>query len=175
MIYHNTFNPPLLTNSQPPTMSNLYLYWEHVSGVFAGLFSYTTTKAMLSVGLLIFSFLFSASKYELLLALFILIIFDTISALYAAYTTGEKIESRKLVRSAFKVTVYGIIISAGHLTDMFIGVENWAVSFEAISGAYAAATEFLSILENFARAGFSTPAVLTNRLKKYLNPGNPGE
>ena len=103
-------------------------------------------------------------------ALTVLITFDLISGIFAAKKSGELIESRKVLKSAIKLAVYGILVSASHLTDVVVSIpETWTFSMniEGIMIAFLAATELISIIENFGKAGFAVPKKLLNRLQEY--------
>lgn len=145
------------------------VYLEHILCVFDSFKNCIDLKLMISSFVLIFGFLFNVNSWEILAGLLILVLFDFVSAIVVAKTTGEQIESRKAVRSAFKMVVYGIIISAGHLVDKCMGITTWVLTAEYVCLTFLSSTEFISILENFGKAGFSTPQKLLNTFKKYTN------
>ena len=101
-----------------------------------------------------------------------MVVFDFISGFAAAKISGEVIESRKVIHSAFKIIVYGIIVSSGHLVDKILGITNWVLSSEYITLGFLASTEFISILENFGKVGFCVPLKLLNNFKKTIGTKN---
>jgi phage-related holin len=144
-------------------------YIAHILGVFGSFKNCIDIKLMFSYFLMIFGFLFNVNAWEILAGLLVLILFDFVSAIAVAKATCEKIESKKCIRSAFKMFVYGIIISAGHLIDKSIGIVNWNLTTEYACLVFLSSTEFISILENFGKAGFQVPLKLLNNLKN-CNP-----
>lgn len=87
-----------------------------------------------------------------------------ITGLIASLKTGKAIESRRLLKTALKIFVYLLMISAGHLVENLIGFDIKAD--EAIT-AVLGATEFISILENASRMGYKIPKILLNELKDF--------
>ena len=81
----------------------------------------------------------------------------------SAYKAGEEIQSRKVLRTAFKFVVYFSLVSAGHLAETatynIIPIDEGIIATLAI-------TELISILESFAKMGYKTPLRLLNRLKE---------
>jgi phage-related holin len=144
------------------------LYIEHIKEVLTGFANCINIKLVMSYFVVVFGFLFNINSWEFLASVLILICFDFISAIAVAKATGELIESRKCVRSAFKMIIYGIIISSAHLVDKCLGISTWSLSAEYISLGFLASTEFISILENFGKAGYSTPKKLLNNFKKSV-------
>jgi phage-related holin len=142
-------------------------YIEYIINIFVSLKNCFDLKILFSYFIIGFSFLFSVEKWEILAGLLVLIVFDYISALFAVKASGELIESRKSVCSAFKTFVYCILISASHLTDKALGITNWILTLEYATYAFLSATELISILENFGKLGYPTPKKLLNILSKY--------
>jgi phage-related holin len=119
-----------------------------------------TMNSLLKVGIAVsFAVLFDISKGPELTALFILIIIDLLTALGAAKYKGDRIESRKMFRSAVKLLTYFGVVSAGFLLETSIG---YNVGADEILIAFLASTEFISIMENMAKLGFKTPQRLLN-------------
>ena len=117
------------------------------------------TGALLSVG----AFFFDTVNQAALVALFMLVIFDFISGIIATVKTGHGIESRKVVRSAFKLAVYFMFVSSGHFTEMAVPlpfIEETIIGFLAV-------TELISIMENLGRAGYPVPQKLLLNLNDY--------
>lgn len=126
-------------------------------------------KIMTGIILGALAFLFDTMLQEALLALMILIVFDFITALGAVYKTKDiSIESAKVYRTALKATIYYILISSAHLAEIGIGINAFPLNFfdETIIG-FLAVTEFISILENTSKMGYSIPKKLLNKLNEY--------
>lgn len=123
----------------------------------------TSLKLMLSGVLSILFFFFGNLYTDALIAILMLMIFDTVFGIAAAYYEGSPITSRQFSRSVIKGVVYFMGISAGYFADL-------TVPFDIIQGtmiAFVGVTEFISILENMGRLGYQTPKKLLNQLKDY--------
>lgn len=98
-----------------------------------------------------------------------LIIIDFITALIREKKLGKKIESKKAVKTALKLGVYGLLVSAGYITESVINLNviNLPIA-ETISG-FIAITELVSILENVGQMGYIIPKKLLNLLEDYTN------
>lgn len=110
-----------------------------------------------------FAFLFGNFHTEGIVAVLMLMIFDTILGLMATFHEGQAITSRKFSRIVQKGTIYLMAISAGYFADLTIG---WQV-IQATMIAFIGVTEFISILENMGRMGYETPKKLLNQLKDF--------
>lgn len=113
--------------------------------------------------LLSFTFLFGDVHTQGIIAVLMLMIFDTILGVMATYNEGKAITSRKFSRVVQKGIVYLMAISAGYFTDQTIG---WHMA-QSTMIAFIAVTEFISILENMGRLGYQTPQKLLNQLKDF--------
>lgn len=122
----------------------------------------TTLKLMVTFGI-IFSFLFGDIHDQAIMAVLMLMIFDTVLGVMATYYEGQPITSRKFSRVVQKGIVYFMAISAGYFTDQTIG---WHV-IQSTMIAFIGVTEFISILENMGRMGYQTPKKLLNQLKDF--------
>lgn len=116
-----------------------------------------------TTGALIFTFFFGDFHQLAILAVLMLMIFDTIMGIMATVHEGQAITSRKFSRVVQKGTVYFMAISAGYFADLTIG---WAV-IQATMIAFIGVTELISILENMGRMGYATPQKLLNQLKDF--------
>lgn len=110
------------------------------------------------------NFLFDSLLKEGMIALLVLIVFDSITAVGSAFKNGDEIKSSKVLRTAIKIAVYFLLISAGNLTEHGT---NGLISFidETILG-FLAITELVSILENVGNMGYAIPKKLLNKLKQ---------
>ncbi len=108
------------------------------------------------------AFLFGADSYQIMLALLVLTGIDFVTGVSSAKVIGEPIKSRRAVRSAFKVAVYGLLVSAGHLTESIVP-GNFFI--EEVVMTFLALTELISIIENIGKMGFAIPQKLLNQLQ----------
>lgn len=147
--------------------SQIVLYWEYISISVVHLFTYFSTKLTLMSLLFVYSFFFNIDQIQLMLAMLFLIVFDTISGVYAAKVSGEQIESSKLIKAAFKLFTYALLVASMHLVDRIMHLDNFGFNLEIAAMGFLASTEGLSILENIGRAGYAVPKKLLNVLQKY--------
>lgn len=122
-----------------------------------------TLLKICTAGALLFTFFFGDFHQQAILAVLMLMIFDTILGVMATYYEGHAITSRKFSRVIQKGIVYFMAISAGYFADQTIG---WQV-IQATMIAFIGVTEFISILENMGRMGYQTPKKLLNQLKDF--------
>jgi len=122
----------------------------------------TLLKIVVS-GAFTFSFLFGDFHQQAIVAILMLMVFDTILGVMATYHEGQAITSRKFSRVVQKGVVYFMAISAGYFADLTIG---WQV-IQATMIAFIGVTEFISILENMGRLGYATPQRLLNQLQDF--------
>jgi toxin secretion/phage lysis holin len=147
-------------------------YIVNVLSVFSSLKNCVDVKLIFSYFIVTFGFLFNVKQWEILVGVLILIVFDFITGFTAAKISGEIIESKKVIRSAFKVFVYSILISASHLTDKSLGITNWILTLEYATYAFLSSTELISIIENIGKMGYCVPQNLLNRLRQYTKIEN---
>lgn len=143
--------------------TNFMEHTSYIAQIMQKIFFAWQTKIVSGIGLTILSFMFDALQRDALLALLILIIIDFFSALLAAYNTDEAIRSAKIFRTALKIVVYFLLVSAGFLAERAIPL---GIIDEIILG-FLVATELISVLENAARAGYAVPTGLLNTLKDF--------
>jgi toxin secretion/phage lysis holin len=115
----------------------------------------------------IYSFTFGMNNNIALFSLLLLIIFDFISAVAAAYVTGEEIKSAKILRSAVKIVVYFGLVAGAHLAEN--GLPLFAGILDESTIGFLVATELISLMENAGKLGFKTPNVVLNRLKEFTD------
>jgi toxin secretion/phage lysis holin len=114
-------------------------------------------------GAFAFSFLFGDFHQQAIVAILMLMVFDTIFGVMATYYEGQAITSRRFSRVVQKGVVYFMAISAGYFADQTI---QWNV-IQATMIAFIGVTEFISILENMGRLGYATPQRLLNQLQDF--------
>ncbi len=112
---------------------------------------------------LAFGFLFGEFHTQGIIAVIMLVTFDTVLGMMASWQEGHPITSRRFGRVVQKLSVYMIAISSGYFTDNTIG---WNM-VQSTMVAFIAVTEFLSIMENMGRLGYETPKKLLNQLEGF--------
>lgn len=125
---------------------------------------YIQIKCIGAFTILTFSFFFGNIEKQILGAVIVLSLLDMITGIMASIKSGDSIESKRLFKTAVKIFIYLLLISAGHLTMTAMGFDIKAV--EAIT-AIIAITELISILENASRMGYAIPQKLLNQLKDF--------
>jgi phage-related holin len=121
-------------------------------------------KVMVSLGLVVSSFMFGDLYNEAMLGVVMLISIDFWTGLTASKLEGTPITSRRGLGSILKGTVYLVSISAAHFADLTVP----GAFIQMTMIAFVGVNEFISILENVGRMGFRTPQKLLNQLRtKY--------
>lgn len=114
-------------------------------------------------------------SYEIILTIFVLLVFDSITGTGIAirnYHLNKKglykgppegiFSSRGLYRGPFKLCVYFVFILVSRLVDKHIPVPFASPMVDC----FLVTTEGYSILENFAKMGFAAPTSLISKLKE---------
>lgn len=101
-----------------------------------------------SSGLIVFLLAFIAPIKNSMIAVSVLIAIDFIFGIIAAYKTGQKIESKKMSRTAVKLFVYQFLLIAAHLCEKYL--LEW-IPFVQITLGFFALVEFVSIGESFSK------------------------
>lgn len=96
-----------------------------------------------------------------------LTVMDFITAIMREYKLKRAIESRKIVKTAVKLFIYGLMISASYITEVVIGIKAFSVPITEIMATFIAVTELVSILENVGDMGYVVPKKLLGRLKDF--------
>jgi len=135
-----------------------------IKGIFIGIGEFFYLKVFPSLFVTTFGVLFGFDTQGILQALLILVIMDFVTGIASAYYKHEPINSGVAVRTAVKITVYGLLVAAGHLTEE-ITPGNTFIE-EAVT-TFLALTELISIIENIGKMGFAIPKKLLNQLHKF--------
>lgn len=133
-----------------------------VSDLFTGIGKFFVLKFWPSVVVPALGFLFGMENTLILQSLLVLVVFDFITGIIAARQSGEQIKSKSAVRSAFKVAVYGLLVSAAHLTEAITPI---ATFIEEAVITFLALTEMISIIENVGKMGYAIPKRLLKKLQ----------
>lgn len=139
----------------------------HSLEIYDAICAWCVIKIPVSFILSMLTYLIGDANHAAVQALFILLIFDFITALMAKFHIGEQIESRKALKSATKVAVYGIFVSSAHLTESILpGVTfPYNVTIDLVAISFLALTEMISIIENIGKMGYAIPKKLLNVLE----------
>lgn len=113
---------------------------------------------------MVFEFFFDVVQKEALVALFVLIVMDFGTAMYATIKSKRKIKSSKILRTALKISFYFLMISASFLAEKAIPLNF----LDDAVIAFLAATELLSILENVSKAGYAIPNKVYKKLQEFI-------
>lgn len=130
--------------------------------IFTSLVELTAVKIITSI-ILTVTFLFGDFHLQGLVAVLMLMVFDTLLGVMATYYEGNAITSRKFSRVVQKGIVYFMGISAGYFADLTIGLQV----IQSTMIAFIGVTELISILENIGRMGYQTPKTLLNQLEHF--------
>lgn len=127
----------------------------------ASLAHYISEKTMYSTLIWIFTFLFGVEMNYALTALLALMFFDMITGMAYSVQSGKPIQSRMVLRSAIKLSIYSVLISSTHLVESVVPgstmMDEGMVIFLAI-------TELISIIENVGKMGYAVPKRILNQL-----------
>jgi toxin secretion/phage lysis holin len=152
-------------------MDHPYLVISQVREVLTTAASFSALKVpicFIMAGIAIF---FGVENQSAIMALTVLVSFDLLMGVIAAYHAKEEITSRRMLKSGSKYATYLVLCSAAFLTESIIpGV----TLIDQAMVSYLAVTELISIMENASKLGFSVPTALLNRLKNYSKEGVPG-
>lgn len=119
-------------------------------------------KCVGALGVILVEFHFGDLSPKLLSALFMLILFDFATGVWSADKSGEKIKSSKIFRTAWKLVLYFMVVSAGYFTELIIGTDLFIAKVIMV---FLALTELISILENIDKGGYPMPSGLLRQLK----------
>lgn len=128
--------------------------------IFNQITKYHWLKASLSILACGYVWLFNNPK--ILIAVYILIIFDTVTGTFKAVKKKD-ISSTAFFRVLIKCLIYFILIITGRLVDKVVPV-GFASS---IIESFLVVTEALSIIENLSWLGFPVPIQLVRILKQF--------
>lgn len=115
---------------------------------------------------IIIQFNFGDISHSLLSALFMLILFDFVTGVWASKQAQEDIKSGKIFRTAWKLVLYFMAVSAGYFTELVIGTDIFISKTIMI---FLAVTELISIFENIEKGGYPMPTNLIKKLKELVS------
>lgn len=123
------------------------------------------TKCIGVLSMYLIQFSFGDISHMVLSALFMLILIDFLTGIWASKMVGEEIKSAKIFRTAWKFALYFTVVSSGHFTEVVVG-SNMFLD-ETIMG-FLALTELYSIFENMKKAGYETPTELLKNISSLI-------
>ena len=127
----------------------------------------TVAKCVATISVIIANIAFGRIDLAVLVGVGVLTVFDMITALAREYKLVNPITSRKAIKTPLKMVVYGIMISAGYVTESIIGLNAINLPIAETIAGFIAITELISILENVGRMGYVIPTKLLNTLEQY--------
>lgn len=101
-----------------------------------------------SSGLIVFLLAFIAPIKNAMIAVSVLIAIDFVFGIIAAIKSKEKIESKKMSRTAVKLFVYQVLLISAHLCEKYL--LEW-IPFVQVTLGFFALVEFISIGESFSK------------------------
>lgn len=135
-----------------------------IKEILGSLFDFPAIKFFTGLILSFMSFGFDGIHNKAFLAVFILIIADFVTAVFACYTKGVCIRSSKFVRTPIKLAVYFGLIYIARVSEFTVPILHNFLDETMI--AFIATTELVSILENIHKMGYPVPS---NLIKKIIN------
>lgn len=132
--------------------------------IWYGMSEYFYAKILPTIIMPGFLILFGKGSFVIIQALILLVIFDMITGLSSAYVSGEIVTSRRAVRSAYKLVVYGLLVSGSHLAEVIIPGQFF---LEQVVTSFLGITELISIIENTGKMGFAIPKRLLDKLEAF--------
>jgi phage-related holin len=153
--------------------SNTHFDIKQFQHVFEQLGQFFHLKLLFALLFTFFSWSFDGS-IEILITIFTLISLDTITGTGIAIRNkfldkkglyvGDKkhiFSSRGIYRGPIKVVVYALMVLVSRLADKHVPLHV----FSPMMDTFLVSTEVYSILENFAKMGFSVPTTMIGKLK----------
>lgn len=133
---------------------------------FAAACENIAVKCISVLAAILVQFHFGDLSHKLLSALFMLMVFDFITGVWASNQAGESIKSAKIFRTAWKFVLYFMAVSAGYFTELVIGTDLFIAKTIMI---FLAVTELISIFENIEKGGYPMPTNLIKKLKELVS------
>lgn len=145
-------------------MNHFHTTMRYMTYLYRAIFSDGVFKLVCALVASAFGFLFGTGIQLILFGLVVLVFFDFLTGIMAAFQMGLPIQSRKALHSAIKLGVYGILVSSAHITQSVVhGFDFMDIGMTA----FLSATEFISIMENAGKMGYSVPLKLLNQIKSW--------
>lgn len=135
--------------------------------IFNKLVDATFIKTASSILFVVLSFGFDSLQHKALIALFILMWADCLTAIWAAYKSGETIKSAKIFRTPVKIVIYFGLIYVARVTEY--GLPTLLSILDETVIAFCVVTELISIMENINKMGYTVPTKLLSKLINIRN------
>lgn len=137
-----------------------------IKNILIGITKYFSAKVVVACIIPLLIFAFGIQNNVVVGSIFMLCIIDFVTGITAAYVSDDHITSRKAVKSAFKVAIYGLLLASAHISEKVTGSY---IPIETIVSSFLALTELVSILENTGKMGYVIPQKLLNKLQDLRN------
>lgn len=135
-------------------------FTQYLGGILSQLAYLWEWKAIFATILAVISFLFGVDLVVPIGAVLVLVFFDFILGSIVAYT-NKVYCSKKAMKTAYKILMYGLLISSAHLTDLAM---QTGTIFEIAMVGFLGANEMISIMRNANLLGYQTPKKLVDTL-----------
>jgi len=142
-------------------MSDYHIYLQHITEAFVNILRHFDIKVLTTLGFIFFEFLFGYNNLVFINAIIGLVALDFVAGVFASWRSGERIESKKAVKTVFKLGAYSIVLAAAHLLQVTFTFEVFS---EEATIAFIGATEFISIIEKIGKAGYPVPSKLLQKV-----------
>lgn len=140
--------------------------FEYFVQLFEKIGSHAFVKVAMGLFIALLNFLFDGVLADAMVAVFLLCLFDFATAIMALRKDPkEMIKSAKVWRTAAKLGVYFMLISAGRISE--IATSNVIPILDETIIGFLAVTELISILENIGKMGYAIPHKLLKKLSDY--------
>lgn len=135
----------------------------YIQTIFSKICSDIAIKCWLATLLVVSEFLIDSVLAKAMIALFVLVIFDMITAiLVVRKDKTQKISSAKFVRTPIKMAIYFMLITAGRITEFSLPDAIGYLDDTIL--AFLTLTELISLLENTGKLGYAIPKKLLDKL-----------
>lgn len=135
---------------------------QYTVGLFAKICQDIFLKCMGTWLLVVSEFFIDDVLTKAITALFFLIIFDSITGVFAAKKTGDKIRSAKLVRTPIKIAIYFMLVTAARIAEYSLPAP--IAYLDEVVLAFLTLTELISVMENIGKMGYAVPKQLLAKL-----------
>lgn len=142
-----------------------------IKNIFTGITGYFGVKFIPSILIPIFGVLFGFENNLILRAILLLVIIEFVLGMALAFRAAEptKRKAERASKSAFKLAIYGLLISAGHLTEQ---ITPGTTFIEEAITTFLGLTELILILESTGKLGFAVPQQLLVRIQSWRDGGS---
>ena len=138
--------------------------FQDIQYIFNSIFSYKLIKSMLAGVMTVMIFIYG-NNHLFFQSLAVLIIVDLFTGLLKAKKIKEDITSFKLIKTGYKVMIYGFVVAGAH---QMTNISNLFIWFEQFVFMFLGITEMISIIENLKPCGLNTTDWVSEKFKDFL-------